>query len=271
MENKNKNDEIFQPSLDNLYWGNENDETSDGLEEDDIEESKFENGEEGADNILDESEESASEDEEGDLKTTELISDFLNDQEAEHDEGIIISKAKVSLIKNILENIKEENNRLIELLSPYIINEQIFPISIGQLSEENIDKNIDREEAAGKVIEGVFDGENMIGPDGKKYTVPSNYASKSKLVEGDIMKLTIATNGTYVYKQIGPIDRARVVGVLERTDEGSFVVTAGDRKWRIITASVTYYKGKQGDEVIILVPKIGESNWAAVENIVKNY
>ena len=44
----------------------------------------------------------------------------------------------------------------------------------------------------GKVIEGMFDGQNMIGPDNKQYPVPANYASKSKLVEGDVLKLTIS-------------------------------------------------------------------------------
>jgi len=34
-----------------------------------------------------------------------------------------------------------------------------------------------REEALGKVIEGVFDGQNMVGSDGKTYPVPANYAS----------------------------------------------------------------------------------------------
>ena len=33
----------------------------------------------------------------------------------------------------------------------------------------------------GKVIEGIFDGQIMIGPDGKNYPVPANYASKSKM------------------------------------------------------------------------------------------
>ena len=47
----------------------------------------------------------------------------------------------------------------------------------------------------GKIIEGVFDGQIMIGPDGKNYPVPANYASKSKLGEGDILKLTIGDNG----------------------------------------------------------------------------
>ena len=51
---------------------------------------------------------------------------------------------------------------------------------------------IAREETLGKIIEGVFDGQNMVGSDGKTYPVPANYASKSKLVQGDILKLTIA-------------------------------------------------------------------------------
>ena len=57
-----------------------------------------------------------------------------------------------------------------------------------------------REEVSGKVVEGVFDGQKMAGPDGKEYPVPANYASKSKLVEGDILKLTIADDGSFIYK-----------------------------------------------------------------------
>ncbi|HMS31524.1 MAG TPA: hypothetical protein PJ984_03960, partial [Candidatus Saccharibacteria bacterium] len=71
-----------------------------------------------------------------------------------------------------------------------------------------------REEVAGKVIEGVFDGQNMLGPDGKTYPVPANYASKSKLVQGDILKLTIADDGGFIYKQIGPVPRKQVIGTL---------------------------------------------------------
>ena len=121
----------------------------------------------------------------------------------------------------------------------------------------------------GKILEGVFDGQQMIGSDGKQYSVPPNYASKSKLVEGDILKLTITANGTFVYKQIGPIERARIVGTLERATTGEFFALADGKRWRLLTASVTYYKGETGDEVVILVPKNGESKWAAVENIVR--
>src|SRR3990167_3184333 len=89
------------------------------------------------------------------------------------------------------------------------------------------------------VIEGVFDGQHMIGPDGKQYAVPANYASKSKLVEGDILKLTITADGSFLYKQIGPVERKRVVGVLERSVAGEYLALADGKRWRLLTASVT--------------------------------
>ena len=125
----------------------------------------------------------------------------------------------------------------------------------------------------GQVIEGVFDGQNMIGPDGKKYSVPANYASKSKLVEGDILKLTIDSSGSFIFKQISPVERKRLVGHLvkdKKSDE--FVIIAGDKIYKVLLASITYFRGEEGDEVVILVPKDNDSNWAAVENVIKkNY
>lgn len=123
----------------------------------------------------------------------------------------------------------------------------------------------------GKVIEGVFDGQNMVGPDGKVYTVPANYASKSKLVEGDIMKLTITQDGSFIYKQIGPVERTRQMGTLVRDEETGVysAVTKNGRSFRLLTASVTYYKGEPGDTVVLLLPEEMDSRWAAIDNIVK--
>jgi hypothetical protein len=123
----------------------------------------------------------------------------------------------------------------------------------------------------GKVIEGVFDGQNMVGPDGKVYTVPANYASKSKLVEGDIMKLTITADGSFIYKQIGPVERARQMGTLVRDDETGMyrALTKNGRSFRLLTASVTYYKGEVGDTVVLLLPEEMDSRWAAIDNVVK--
>jgi hypothetical protein len=127
------------------------------------------------------------------------------------------------------------------------------------------------EEAEGEVIEGVFDGVNMMGNDAKSYTIPPNYASKSKLVEGDILKLTILDDGSFLYKQIGPVERKRLRGTLmQDEDTGEYTIMSQGNTYKVISASITYFKGEVGDEVIILVPSDKQSTWAAVENVIKH-
>lgn len=136
---------------------------------------------------------------------------------------------------------------------------------ISLVGEEPIMRTADADEVGGKVMEGVFDGQTMIGPDGKTYPVPANYASKSKLVEGDILKLSIADDGGFIYKQIGPVARKQLIGTLNQHD-GTYFVEAGGREYRVLLASVTYFKAKTGDQVSIIVPEDNrEAEWAAIE------
>ncbi len=136
---------------------------------------------------------------------------------------------------------------------------------ISVAGDDEIVAPIAREETLGKVIEGVFDGQNMVGSDGKTYPVPANYASKSKLVQGDILKLTIADDGAFMYKQIGPVPRKQVVGGLS-LENGHYFVDVNGKKFRVLLASVTYFKAKPGDQVSVNVPE-DDSNaeWAALE------
>jgi hypothetical protein len=120
---------------------------------------------------------------------------------------------------------------------------------------------------AGKVIEGTFNGENMIGPEGKVYPVPANYASKSKLIEGDRLKLSIGSDGSFLFKQIGPIERKKLIGVL-KFENNTYVVEAEGRNYHILYASVTYHKAKPGDKVAVAVPAVGESAWCALESVI---
>ncbi len=127
----------------------------------------------------------------------------------------------------------------------------------------------EKTEGDNKIIEGVFDGQQMIGPDGKRYSIPANYCSKSKLVEGDVLKLIVKPDGSFIYKQIGPIERKRIKGVLIKDPvTGEFKAQTNDKEYKLLKASVTYFHGNVDDEVIILVPEDGESLWAAVENII---
>lgn len=118
---------------------------------------------------------------------------------------------------------------------------------------------------AGKVIEGVFDGQSMVGPDGKIYPVPANYASKSKLVQGDILKLSIGEDGKFTYKQIGPVPRKTVIGQLLYKD-GLYNVDVNGKQYRVLLASVTYFKAHPGDQISVILPEDDKDvEWAAIE------
>ena len=121
----------------------------------------------------------------------------------------------------------------------------------------------------GTVIEGPFDGQVMIGTDGKQYPVPANYASKSKLVEGDMLKLTITNDGMFLYKQIGPVERRNALGIMTQDESGNYYVLTNGKPYRVLLASVTYFKALPGDEIAVVLPRDIESNWAAIENVIQ--
>ncbi len=181
-----------------------------------------------------------------------------------------IAQSKYQLIKKILKNIHDNLGKIIQILDEEpeeMANLEGTLVSITQdLKAAESDLEVMGNE---RIIEGVFDGEKMIAYDGQVHTIPPNYASKSKLVEGDILKLTITKQGDFLFKQIGPIDRKRLLGQLSLDKTGNYQVLAEKKKYKVLPASVTYFKGQPGDEVIILVPKEAPSKWAAVENIVK--
>jgi len=177
---------------------------------------------------------------------------------------------------------KNKNNKLVEELKAVV---QKLEKDVEDLKDIVVKGGADEEDASTvpnmpdtpiiknaqeKIVEGVFDGYAMQGNDGNQYDVPANYASKSKLVQGDILKLTVSNTGSFIFKQIKPIERQRLIGNLEfdaRDDQ--YYAEKDGKRWKLITASVTYFKGEEGDEVIFLIPEAGESQWAAVENILK--
>lgn len=189
--------------------------------------------------------------------------------------SISLSSTEVRILRCALRTIEEGVRtalRTLEHLSPeeqarlpasvsHTIDSPALSLSLPSVPSKSPD--------GGSVVEGVFDGQQMIGEDGKTYAVPPNYASKSKLVEGDMLKLTITPHGAYVFKQIGPIERDRFVGELLEIHPREYVVVVSGKQYKVLLASVTYFRGDSGDSTVILVPKNTPSKWAAVENIIK--
>lgn len=186
-----------------------------------------------------------------------------------HDSHSDISKTTPSFneknpeLRTLIVNIKKDLDQVLRLLDG-----ETLPLN--QHSSSSDESSAKKETEQGQVIEGVFNGVKMIGDDGNAYDVAPNYASKSKLVEGDMMKLTINKQGSFIYKQIGPIERQRIRGTLfyNEPDSQWNIITSTGKSYKILTASVTFYKGKAGAEVIAFIPQNGHSEWAAVEHII---
>lgn len=186
-----------------------------------------------------------------------------------------VAPAKAATLRAILRNVREQLDNALKLLEDGAAAADDAQPEPKALSFTPVHKTDDGSAlpalAEGdRVVEGVFDGIGMVGGDGKSYLVPPNYASKSKLVEGDMLKLTIGARGNFIYKQIGPIERQRIIGTLAYDQEtGQYLVVAGGRSWKVLKASITYFKADAGDEAVILAPKNAPSKWAAVENVIR--
>ena len=173
--------------------------------------------------------------------------------------------SKIALIKEMIDSAESSLRSAKQLLGEITGNGTGPQIRSGYArAAKDLDSNVTEE---GKIVEGVFNGKSMVGPDGKDYPVPANYASKSKLVPGDVMKLTIGGDGGFVYKQIGPVERKRVVGPLTQED-GQYKVIAAGKAYKVLLASVTFYRAEAGDEVVMLVPAVGDSEWGAIDNVI---
>lgn len=168
-----------------------------------------------------------------------------------------LADKQLKTLKKLLETAEANLASAKELLAGLVGNADVDP-----------DKRVDLSSlTSGKVIEGSFDGQNMVDSEGKNYPVPANYASKSKLVQGDTLKLTISEDGSFIYKQIGPMERKKLIGTLVLQD-GQYYVEAQGKHYRVLFASVTYFKAHQGDQVAIVVPEEGQASWAAIEAVI---
>lgn len=192
------------------------------------------------------------------------------------DDGVVISlgmkaqDTRMALAKRIVQHMREQLDSLERLLMREEDTEALQGLAELLNQQQDMAPKPIASPIGSRVMEGVFDGQHMVGEDGKQYLVPPNYASKSKLVEGDLLRLIIAENGRFIFKQRGPIERERIMGVLVYNDQSDewFVVSDG-RKFRILGASVTYFKAQPNDDAVVLVPSDNPSSWAALENVIR--
>jgi len=178
---------------------------------------------------------------------------------------------KLVRIKELLDNAE----------SALRVAQQLMSDAMGMNEGDKVGAFVYKEKAAtmsapapsssgGKVIEGVFNGQGMVDKKGNSFPVPANYASKSKLIPGDVLKLTVTEEGKFLYKQIGPVERKTVVGPLVY-NEGHYQVLANSKAYNVLLASVTYFRAEVGDEITLIIPMGEESDWGAIEAVLPKF
>ncbi len=174
--------------------------------------------------------------------------------------------SKLALIKEMIDSAESSIRSAKQMVNELVgsSGKSSFAKKAELLGEYSSDSS---EESEGdKIIEGVFDGEKMTDSNEKEFPVPANYASKSKLVPGDVLKLTVKEDGSFLFKQIGPVDRKKVIGILTYED-GKYKVITNGKAYQVLLASVTYHKAEIGDKITLVVPENEDSEWGAIENV----
>lgn len=127
---------------------------------------------------------------------------------------------------------------------------------------------VEKDSTVLETIEGLYDGMHLRGSQGQVINVPANYASKSKLVEGDALKATVFADGRTLFKQIGPVERKSLIGTVVRLEDGTVLVDCQGQFFRFLDASMTFYKLVPGDKISVHVPRDIDGTWAAVDSVI---
>jgi hypothetical protein len=116
---------------------------------------------------------------------------------------------ELQIIKQLLDNAENQIRQVRSLLFAKEINKRAKALDL---------------EPMGMWSRVFITGKKWLIPKGKYILSLQNYASKSKLIPGDVLKLTILPDGSFIYKQIGPVKRKKIVGTLESSGQGKFIV-----------------------------------------------
>lgn len=175
-----------------------------------------------------------------------------------------MTKKRIAAIRDFIDSAEKGLKNAKKLLKEVLEEENIDLTANLDLDTKGLSKY---ESGESKIVEWVFTGEDMLGVDNNKYVVPVNYASKSKLVQWDRMKLTVEWSGKMLYKQIKQIDRETKVGLLTQ-DKGKYQVVSDGVSYDVLTAAVTHFKANIGDNVTVLVPAGKEATFGAIEAVI---
>lgn len=174
-----------------------------------------------------------------------------------------MEQKKILAIKDFIESAEKSIRNAKKLLSEVLKENNV------DLNELSLDTSglSDYKSDDSKIVEWVFTWDEMLWADWHKYPVPSNYSSKSKLVQWDKLKLTIDPSWKMLYKQIAPIERETKVWLLVK-ENWKFQAVAEWKTYNLLTAAVTHFKAEIWDSLTIILPAWKQATFAAIEAVI---
>jgi len=205
-------------------------------------------------------------DEASTAKTSATKTSSMDELMEKHNQMIQFVKNTISTIETDLKRMRLVLNKL----------SNFDPKDLTSLDDKELAETIGTEELKSytedniQVVEWKFDWYFMVWADQKKYPVPLNYSSKTKLVPWDVLKLKILENGQFVYKLINPVERKHIRATLSKTDDNKFTAVTDDGQMFFLNqAAVTFFKWRPGDELYILTNEKDHWGFAAIEAVIK--
>ena len=205
--------------------------------------------------------------------TVKAVKPTLKKSESIDPEVMKKHQQMINFLRNEIASVEVEFKKMKVILDQLV---NFDPKDIKSLVSQDMDDTLWNQELSTyseegvEVIEWLFDGYFMIWADQKKYPVPLNYSSKTKLIPWDTLKLKVMPDGKFVYKLIKPADRKHLRAILSRTDDNKFTaVTDEGTVYFLNQAAVTFFKGTPGDELYIIINEKDKGSFAAIEAIIK--
>ena len=166
----------------------------------------------------------------------------------------------------LLINIENDIRRvrvLLQRIKDWNFQDEIDEEEIKNISSWLLNYNVAEQ---WQVVEWVFDGLYMIWSGDKKYPVPLNYSSKSKLISQDVLKLTILQNGRLMYKLISPAPRTYIKASLSQTENEYIAIWDNGKTYKLNPAAITFFDLKIWDEMSIIINTDWKWDFAAIES-----
>jgi hypothetical protein len=146
------------------------------------------------------------------------------------------------------ENLKKQLESLAKRVEEAESNVNAAKNIINKIHEDYL--RVDYTQIEGET--GKFNGTEMVTDEGKKFKVNENYAAKSKLVYGDVLKL-IEEDGKNIYKQIEKIEKERVEGILTKK-EGEWYLLTDRGSHKVSDAAAEYHKAEINSQAVAYLP-----------------